>query len=130
MLPAVNDEFGLPEAIQWLMQVTKSAGLPGIKPKRVTTEPTVTIAQTFKSSQTLGIKYKRYNLMLAGLVAQFELTAGWASLPRSFIGQHVFINTNYQIRVTLTHVIGTGKFPNEEFEINVTDLKPKVTPIY
>jgi hypothetical protein len=129
MLPAVDENFDLPNAIQWLIDVTKSAGLPGVKPVRHSTNHTVAISQQFKASQTLGIKYKKYKIMLDGLVAKFELTGGWGALPRNYVGQHIFVSADNRICVMLSHVIGNGQHPAETFEIEVRNLKPKATPI-
>lgn len=129
MLPVITPEFDMPQAIQWLIEMTKLAGLPGVKPVRDSVIPLVTIKQSFKASQTLGLKYKKYKIMIDSLVAKLELNGAWSALPRNFEGQHIFISSDFRISLVISHVIGSGLHPSETFEIEVCNLKPKAQAI-
>lgn len=124
MLPQITEDFDLPQATEWLINVTKMAGLPGVKPKKHPTSPVVSVNQNFKASQTLDSKYKKYKIMFDALVAKFELMGGWQSLPRNYEGQYIFVSANNLFSVILSHVVGDGAHPVEVFEIEIRNLKP------
>lgn len=122
MPPAVNNEFGLTDAIEWLKQITKAASLPGVKPVRNDTTSSAKVTQTFTFNQTADRKYKHYRALSRSQVVMFELTPGWAAVPRAVIGQHIFIHADGRIQISINHFIEAGQYPNETFEFVVAVL--------
>ena len=122
MPPAVNNDFSLAEAIEWLKRITKAASLPGVKPARNDATSSAKVTQTFTFNQTAGPKYKHYRTLSRSQVVMFEMTPGWAALPRTVIGQHIFQHADGRIQVTINHFISNDEYPNETFEFIVVVL--------